>query len=135
MPQRFAQAPLEHSGARADLTAPDEILALMAQDLNDLRRESGAVTQPQLVELGWTPTQVKSHFLRAIDRAQNAYCEHHAPDPAVIWSEIARAPWPAEQADFHAACEKFDADMRRLMADFIAAARRLIPHPDANEVA
>jgi hypothetical protein len=68
-------------GERSNLTDPAEICALMAQDLNDLRRENACATQPELLALGWTQGQVKGHFLHAIEEAFRTYSETRAtPD-------------------------------------------------------
>jgi hypothetical protein len=93
---------LETSGARSHLTDPREITALMAQDLNDLRRECGSVTQPQLLDRGWTARQVKDHFLHAMEEAFRTYCETAAP------------PHEAAQA---APFLEFDRNMRERLAD------------------
>lgn len=62
-------------GVRSDLSDPAEIIALMAQDLNDIRREDGAVTQPQLFAVGWTRRQVADHFHDALERAFATFSE------------------------------------------------------------
>ncbi|MDI9847340.1 hypothetical protein QM467_04605 [Rhodoblastus sp. 17X3] len=88
-------------GARSHLTDPREITALMAQDLNDLRRECGSVTQPQLLDRGWTARQVKDHFLHAMEEAFRTYCETSTP------------PHEAAQA---APLLEFDREMRAQLA-------------------
>jgi hypothetical protein len=65
-------------GARADLSDAAEIIALMAQDLNDLRREDGSATHESLSAKGWTRDQVRRYFLRALEEAFRTYCETRA---------------------------------------------------------
>lgn len=103
-------------GARADLTAPAEIIALMAQDLNNMRRENGSVTQMQLLERGWTARQVKLCFLRALEQAFQTY------------TETAATPHEVEQAKPFL---KFDVWMRERLNQRGYA----IPTAYANEVA
>ena len=62
-------------GKRADLHAADQIIALMAQDLNDFRRDGASVTQPDLLSVGWEKFQVRTFYLRALEAAFRSYCE------------------------------------------------------------
>jgi hypothetical protein len=82
LPQHYAL-----DGARADLTAPDEILALMAQDLNTLRRENYSVTMVELKELGWTNRQLLNHFQPALEEAFRTYCDTAPTDDAALQSK------------------------------------------------
>jgi hypothetical protein len=94
------------------LTDPREITALMAQDLNDIRRECGSVTQPQLLDRGWTARQVKDHFLHAMEEAFRTYCETSAP------------PHEAAQA---APFLEFDREMRAQLARIEAPLHAISP--------
>jgi len=99
-------------GARADLHDADQIIALMAQDLNDMRREGASVTQPDLLNVGWQKFQVRTFYLRALEAAFRSYCET-APTETVALQAF---PFLA-----------FDAAMK----DHLAGA----PAPDGGEVA
>ncbi len=77
MPCRFALI-----GARSDLTDAAEIIALMAQDLNDLRREDGHATHESLFAKGWTRNQVKRCFQPALEEAFRTYSETRASPEA-----------------------------------------------------
>ncbi len=62
-------------GARADLSDAAEIIALMAQDLNDLRRESDCATIDDLLVKGWSRGQVNRRFLAALQEALRTYSD------------------------------------------------------------
>jgi hypothetical protein len=137
LPVRYA---LE--GTRADLAAADEILALMAQDLNDLRRESASVTHADLLALGWTAQQVKTHFQPALEEAFRTYCETASDKTASLQAtpfltfdagmkqQLARATLPTTHF-FEAVELPAPADMRcRLDRPGFAQ-----PTRDSNEVA
>lgn len=61
--------------ARAEMRAPKAIRRRMAQDLNDLRRQSGGVDILQLIERGWSARQVNAHAMHAVDYASAAWSE------------------------------------------------------------
>jgi hypothetical protein len=103
-------------GARADLTAPDEILALMAQDLNTLRREHHSVTMHELQSLGWTSRQLLNHFQPALEEAHRSWCDSAPNEPAAKQSK----PF---------------IDFDRAMKAKLAAGAHAPASDDANEVA
>ena len=102
-------------GARADLTADAEILALMAQDIHQLRSETSAPIRPQLLARGWSRQQVNNSFLRALVLAFDTYTETPVtPHEAFrIYAANEATPQQAWQA---APFLAFDAAMRRRLA-------------------
>lgn len=111
-------------GARSDLSDAAEIIALMAQDLNDLRREHDGVTHENLIEIGWTKDQLDAFFLRAIDAAGKSFSDVKAAAESPFGRNFVRNKQTAPFLEF-------DARMRHALA----AHARIVPHPDANEVA
>ena len=103
---------------RAALTDPRDIVANMAADLNELRREHGSVTQPQLVEQGWTLRQVREFFLRALEQASHDWNGARTAQGA---------PFVEQARPFIA----FDVWMR----DALAKVEQPLRNPDSNEVA
>jgi hypothetical protein len=93
---------------RAGLTEPRAIVARIAEDLNDLRREHGSVTQPSLIARGWTPAQLRKHYLAALDEAARTYSEMKG-DGRTDYN-----PDDPQNVLF----ESFDAGMRRQLANF-----------------
>jgi hypothetical protein len=115
---------------RTGLTEPRAIIARMAEDLNDLRREQGSVTQPSLMARGWTPGQLRKHYLAALEEAVRTYSETKV--------EPAYNPDLPQNAPF----ESFNAEMRRKLAAHEALSAGPFPvrqqisvSDDANEVA
>jgi hypothetical protein len=116
---------------RAGLTEPRAIIARMAEDLNDLRREQGSVTQPSLMARGWTSGQLRKHYLAALEEAVRTYSETKA-EPIIIGVDLASGPDKTVYYDpttgnsgpYNPAhpqndpFESFDASMRRQMANF-----------------
>ena len=102
-------------GARADLTADAEILALMAQDIHQLRSETSAPIRPQLVARGWSKQQVNNSFLRALVHAFDTYTATPVTpqDAFRIYAANEATPQEARQAAYFLA---FDAAMHRRFA-------------------
>lgn len=98
---------------RAGLTEPRVIVALMAQDLNDLRREHRFADFGALGECGWTPRQLVEHAMAARIQAAHCFSETREPgeDRIVIREYDAASP---QAAPF----ETFDRAMRDRLADF-----------------
>jgi hypothetical protein len=68
------------SGPRCGLTEPRAIIALMAQDLNDLRREHCFAGFEALVDCGWSRRQITQFQMEARELAARAWSETRAPD-------------------------------------------------------
>jgi hypothetical protein len=98
---------------RAGLTEPRAIIARMAEDLNDLRREQGSVTQPSLMARGWTPGQLRKHYLSALEEAVRTYSETKTARPEADGASSYNPAHPQNDP-----FESFDASMRRQLANF-----------------
>ena len=98
---------------RTGLTEPRVIIALMAQDLNDLRREQREANFDILHEFGWSRRQLIDYAMAARAEAALTYSETRAADDARIVIREYDAASPQAKP-----FEQFDRAMRDRLADF-----------------
>ena len=108
------------TGPRSGLTEPRALVALMAQDLNDLRREQRPADFEALVECGWTRRQIMCFQMQAREVAALTYSETRAPDDERI-TVRARGVFDP------------DADQNRPFVAFDRAMRERLAHARASD--